>query len=85
MPHDDISITVKYTGKENFNERTNGDPPFHQIKLEAMKHFGIEAAAAANYVLQYDGVDLPDDQHVRALNQSTLVLILTLKHEPPKG
>lgn len=80
-----IDITVKYTGKNDFTEQTNGNPPFHEVKLQAMRSFGIELSAAAMYVLQHDGVDLPDDAHLRSLNQRTLTLILTLKHEPPKG
>jgi hypothetical protein len=80
-----VEITVKYTGKHDFREEVPGGDPFGEVKLQAMRHFGIEPSAASKYVLQHDGVDLPDSQHVSSLHKKHVSLVLTLKHEPPKG
>jgi hypothetical protein len=85
MSHETFDITVQYTGKEPFYEVAHDDPTFHNVKLKAMHKFGIEPSAADKYVLQHNGVDLPEDQRVSTLDETTIVLILTLKHEPPKG
>ena len=80
-----IDLTVKYTGHENFHEVVPGAETFHAVKLAAMHKFGIEASAAPKYVLQYDGVDVPENAHVSSLNQEKVELVLTLKKESEKG
>jgi hypothetical protein len=85
MAHEIFDITVQYTGKEPFHEDVHDDPTFHDVKLKAMGKFGIERSAAPQYVLQHDGVDLPEDKRVSSLHQRAIMLVLTLKHEPPKG
>jgi hypothetical protein len=85
MSEKTTDITVKYTGKADFQETAQDEATFHHVKLKALHHFGIEHSASSKYVLQYEGVDLADDKHVSTLHQHTLVLVLTLNHEPPKG
>jgi hypothetical protein len=86
MSHDNsINVTVNYTGNEPFREQVRGNPPFHQIKMAAMRAFGLEPAAAGKYVLQYDGTDLDDKRHIDSLGKENVTLVLTLKEEPVKG
>jgi len=80
-----IDVTVDYTGKEPLHEAVHGNPPFHQIKLTAMRAFGLELSSEAKYVLQYRSTDLDDSQHIESLDQKKLTLLLTLKDEPVKG
>lgn len=86
MGHDHtIDLTVEYTGKEPFHETVHGNPTFHELKLRAMRAFGLEPSAASKYVLQYAGTDLDDRRQIDSLGQKHLVLQLTRKHEPVKG
>jgi hypothetical protein len=85
MAHETFDISVQYTGKEPFHEVAHDDPTFHDVELKAMHNFGIERSAAPQYVLQHDGVDLPGEERVSSLHERTVILLLTLKHEPPKG
>jgi len=83
--HRTIHLTVNYTGKEPFREAVHDNPTFHELKLMAMRAFGLELPAAAKYVLQYNGTDLDDQRHIESLDEKHVVLQLTLKHEPVKG
>jgi hypothetical protein len=78
-------ITVLYVGKEPFVEVIHADPTFGGVKSEAMSVFDLELAAASNYVLQYEGTDLDDTNHVSTLGHAKLTLTLTLAKEPVKG
>jgi hypothetical protein len=80
-----VHVTVTYTGKHDFHETIPPSTTFGTVKVSAMKTFGLDRAAADQYVLQYDDTDVADGQPVGSLGREDVKLRLTLKHEPHKG
>jgi hypothetical protein len=83
--HEKVHVTVEYTGTEPFSASFPKSTTFHHIELEAMRAFGLEAAAADKYALQFHGADLDDRRPIGSLGQKDVHIQLTLKHEPVKG
>jgi hypothetical protein len=83
--HEKIHLTVAYTGQHDFQETVAAETTFGQVKLAAMRKFGLDPAAAGHYVLQHDGADVADDKVVGSLHHEHVKLRLTLKEEPHKG
>lgn len=85
-PPEKVHVTVTYTGKNDFRETVPPSTTFGTIKVTAMKDgFGLDPAAADEYVLQFDNTDMADAQPVGSLDREDVKLRLMLKSEPHKG
>jgi len=80
-----IEVVVEYVGKHDFSGDFPSSATFQDVKLKAMRFFGLELSAQDNYVLQYNGVDLPRIGKLESLRQKRVVFRLDLVREPVKG
>lgn len=80
-----ITVIVAYTGHDEFKDEFAPETPVGTVKRKAMHQFGIEASAADNYALQFNGVNLEDKTKIGELGKEEVKLVLHLKKPQPKG
>lgn len=80
-----IEVVVEYVGKQDFNEAFPATVSLQDVKVKAMKAFGLEPSAQDNYVLQFKGVDLEKNTKLSSLHAQPVILTLALIKEPVKG
>ncbi len=79
-----VAVTVQYVGKDDFVAEVPAREALQAIKVQALKHFGLNAGDAGRYVLQFNNVDVNEHTKVGALGE-TVVLKLVLAEEVAKG
>lgn len=80
-----VTVTVRYVGKDDFHGEFPAATVFQSIKVHAMKYFELDPSAAENYVLQFNSADLSDQGHLGDLGPGPITLTLMLKEEVSKG
>ena len=80
-----IEVIVEYVGKQDFSETFPATVSLQDVKVKALKAFGLELSAQENYVLQFNGVDLDKNAKLNSLHAQRVVLTLALVKEPVKG
>lgn len=80
-----VEVVVEYVGKQDYSETFPATVSLQDVKVKAMKAFGLELSAQENYVLQFNGVDLDKNAKLNSLHAQRVVLTLALVKEPVKG
>lgn len=82
-----VKVSVLYTGQEAYVDEFAPEVPIGMVKRKAMKQFGLEESAAAEYALQYAGADLDDKKKVGDIagNEVTLTLVRVKPQERGHG
>lgn len=80
-----VEVVVQYVGKQDFTGTFPATVSLQDVKVRAMKAFGLELSAQENYVFQFNGVDLEKNVKLNSLHSQRVVLVLALIKEPVKG
>lgn len=57
---DQVRVSVALAGKKNYHSYFLPVETLYQVKVQALHHFKIPLAAAAQYALRYKGGDRPE-------------------------
>lgn len=85
MSEKKVTVTVAYTGQDEYVESFAPEVPIGTIKHKAMHEFKIEESAADKYVLQLNGTNLDDKTKIGDLGKHDVNLDLMLKEPQQKG
>ena len=83
--HEKITVIVDYVGKEPWSGVEPSKKTIKEVKLQAMRAFGLEEAAWDKYALQLNGVNLADSAKLEQVGSSPVRMELVLKGEQFKG
>jgi hypothetical protein len=70
--HDQVRVTVALAGKKNYHGSFLPVETLYQVKVQALHHFKLPLAAAAQYALRYKGGDRPEALKLSRLGQREL-------------
>lgn len=70
--HDQVRVTVALAGKKSYPGSFLPVETLYQVKVQALHHFKIPLAAAAQYALRYKGGDCPETHRLSRFGQSEL-------------
>lgn len=69
---DQVRVTVALAGKKSYHGNFLPGETLYQVKVQALHHFKIPLAAAAQYALRYKGGDRSEGVKLARLGQSDL-------------
>ncbi len=73
---DQVRVTVALAGKKSYHGNFLPVETLYQVKVQALHHFRIPLAAAAQYALRYKGGDPAEDVKLSRLGQPELSFTL---------
>jgi hypothetical protein len=76
---DQVRVTVALAGKKSYHGNFLPGETLYQVKVQALHHFKIPLAAAAQYALRYKGGDRPEAFKLSRLGASELTFTLLAK------